>query len=439
MLTRRNCLRLAAIALAGGLPAGTPAAAMPAVQALETAAGIGFWLAEEHAIPLVSVRFAFTGGALHDPTGREGLASLMAALLVEGAGELDSQAFALRVADLGTQLTITGRRDRIAGGIDSLSGRLDQSTALLAAALAEPRFDPAAVELARQQRLAELDAERVEPRRQAFDRWWAETFADPRGRPGSGTAAAVAAIGRDDLRTQHRRLLTRDALRIVVVGDIGPQEAMRLVDGAFAALPRTAADRPAVPLSEPRRLATPVTVELPSAVATVAFGTPVPRVGHADWAPLRVLAQVIGSGDFDSTLMDELRVKRGLVYAVSTSMIADTSVSVLLGGMAMKPEAADEALGVLRQVLARTAAEGPASDQVDAARSHLVGSAPLDVDSGAKLATHLVEASTDGRGADAWAARRAAYRSTTVDDVRRVAAAWLQPDKLNYAIVTPRR
>ena len=439
MLTRRTCFRLPALALAAGLPAGSRSLAMPPVQSLETPAGIGFWLVEVRAIPLVSVRFTFTGGALHDPAGKEGLASLMAALLTEGAGEHDAQAFALRMADLGSQLDISGRRDRIVGGIDSLSSRLDESTALLAAALAEPRFDAAAVELARQQRLAELEAELVEPRRRAFDRWWAETFSDARGRPANGVPSSVRGIGREDLRTQHRRLLTRDALRIVVVGDVGATDAARLVDRAFTALPRTAADRPALPFSEPLRLASPVTLELPSAVATVAFGSPVPDARHPDWAPLRVLAQVIGSGDFDSTLMDELRVRRGLVYAVSTSMIADTSASVLLGGMAMKPEAADEALGVLRQVLARTAAEGPPSDQIEAARSHLVGSAPLDVDSGAKLAAHLVDASTDGRGADAWAVRRAALRGTTDADVRRVAAAWLQPDRLNYAIVLPRR
>ena len=189
MLTRRSCLRLAALGLAAVAPGSIATLAMPAVRKLGTPAGIDFWLIEERSIPLVSLRFSFAGGGLTDPAGKEGLANLMAALLTEGAGEHDADAFAQRIADLGTQVAISGRRDRVLGGIDALTRRLDGSIALLAAALAVPRFDATAVERTRQQRLAEVETEQSEPRRQAFDRWWAGTFADVRG-PGRSTAVA---------------------------------------------------------------------------------------------------------------------------------------------------------------------------------------------------------------------------------------------------------
>ncbi|NJO37093.1 MAG: hypothetical protein HC871_05035 [Rhizobiales bacterium] len=46
-------------------------------------------------------------------------------------------------------------------------------------------------------------------------------------------------------------------------------------------------------------------------LATAIFGLPSLPVNHPDYAALKVLNQVIGSGDFDSRLMDEIRVKRG--------------------------------------------------------------------------------------------------------------------------------
>ena len=42
---------------------------------------------------MVSLEFAFRGGAAQDPAGKAGAATLFAGLLDEGAGDLDSQAF----------------------------------------------------------------------------------------------------------------------------------------------------------------------------------------------------------------------------------------------------------------------------------------------------------------------------------------------------------
>ena len=55
--------------------------------------GIEAWLVHEPAVPLIAVDFAFTGGAVQDPAGKAGTANLVASLLDEGAGDLNSKAF----------------------------------------------------------------------------------------------------------------------------------------------------------------------------------------------------------------------------------------------------------------------------------------------------------------------------------------------------------
>ena len=55
--------------------------------------GIEAWLVREPAVPLIAVNFAFVGGAAQDPAGKAGTASLVASLLDEGAGDLDSTTF----------------------------------------------------------------------------------------------------------------------------------------------------------------------------------------------------------------------------------------------------------------------------------------------------------------------------------------------------------
>src|SRR5258707_3885339 len=55
--------------------------------------GLKFWLVPSHAVPVVSLEFAMRGGAAQDPAKKAGLGALMAGVLDEGAGDLDSQAF----------------------------------------------------------------------------------------------------------------------------------------------------------------------------------------------------------------------------------------------------------------------------------------------------------------------------------------------------------
>ena len=44
------------------------------VRELVTPRGVNAWLVEDYAVPLVSLEFAFSGGAAQDPTGEAGAA-----------------------------------------------------------------------------------------------------------------------------------------------------------------------------------------------------------------------------------------------------------------------------------------------------------------------------------------------------------------------------
>ena len=51
---------------------------------LRTKKGIDFWFVKDNSLPLISMSFSFKGGALLDPSGKEGATNLMVSLLDEG-------------------------------------------------------------------------------------------------------------------------------------------------------------------------------------------------------------------------------------------------------------------------------------------------------------------------------------------------------------------
>ena len=61
------------------------------VERVKTPGGLEAWLVQDNSNPIVTMRFAFRGGAALDPKGKVGLANLVASTMDEGAGNLDSQ------------------------------------------------------------------------------------------------------------------------------------------------------------------------------------------------------------------------------------------------------------------------------------------------------------------------------------------------------------
>ena len=86
-------------ALGALLWAGTVQADV-AVKSITSPGGLSAWVLEEPAIPFTALNLMFSGGAALDPADKRGAAFLMTGLLEEGAGDLDSQAFAAEIEAL---------------------------------------------------------------------------------------------------------------------------------------------------------------------------------------------------------------------------------------------------------------------------------------------------------------------------------------------------
>ena len=419
--------------LAVGLGA-SPAAALT-VEEIVSPKGIKAWLVQEHSVPLIALKFALAGGASQDPIGKEGLATMVADLLTEGAGDLTEEAFKAQVSSLGMRLSLSAGRDAIYGGLDTLSKRFQPSAELLRLALTVPRFDEDAIERVRSQRLTDLAIAANEPNRVAVERWYQEAFpGNAYGRPADGTPASVARVVRDDLTRQHAKLFARDALKVVIVGDIDKAAAAAALDSIFGDLPERA-NVELVAKVEPRAAAAPVVVERDLPSASAAFGLASIASDHADFPALEVLNHIIGSGDFDAILTEEIRVKRGLAYSVQTGLVHDSITSLLLGAFSTKNDTMGSALGVLREVLVKTARDGPSPGQFENAKRYLTGSFLLDFDTNAKVASSLLSIWVDGEGPDYLQRRNQKINAVTLADVKRVARDVLKTEALSVTIV----
>jgi zinc protease len=391
------------------------------VRELVSPRGVRFWLVEDYAVPLVALDFAFRGGAAQDPAGKAGAATLLAGLLDEGAGDLDSQAFQQALEEKAIEISFQAEHDHLGGRMRTLKRHLDRAGELLRLALNAPRLDEAPFARVREQMNAQLRREANDPAARAGRAWRARVFpGHPYGLSAQGSLESLAAIERDDLKGLARRLITRGALHLSVVGAIDEARAAALIDAAFADLPASG-DLQVVAEAPFAGLAGVEIVDLDVPQSTIRFGRPAAPRQDPDYIASVVLAHILGGAGLTSRLFREVREKRGLAYSVSASIATLDHAAYLYGGTTTKNERAHESLAVIGGEILDLARGGLSEDELEKGKKYLIGSYPLRFDTSTKIAGQLVQIQLEGHGPSWLVERNLQIAAVSMADARRVA------------------
>ena len=405
------------------------------IERVTSPADIEAWLVEDHTLPIVAVRFAFPGGAALDPPGKGGLATMAAGLLDEGAGPYDAAAFKTRLEDFAIEMRFAADRDELGGSLRTLKQNLGTAGELLRQALTTPRFEPSAVERVRSEIIASLSRQSQSPHALAGRLWMRDAFEHhPYGADLSGTAESIGVITRDDLSGLAGRRLARAGLVIGVVGDVTKDEAAGLVDRIFAGLP--AGGGPTA-VAEARFAENGGLLITRRAVpqSAITFGQGGPKRNDPDWYAARLVIDILGGGGFRGRLMKEIREKRGLAYGVSSDLVSFRHAGLILGNIATENARVGESIALIRAEWRRMRDDGPTEAELDDAKTYLIGSFPLSLDTSGRLAALLVELQIQKLGVDYLDRRAALFDAVTPEHARRVARQILDPDGLSFAVV----
>ena len=431
-LLRKAALPIA-LPLALALAFALPARAEVPITEVTSPGGLTAWLVEEHSIPFVALEIRFEGGASLDAPGKRGAINLMTALIEEGAGPMNAQAFAEAREGLAASFSFRAQDDAIAISAQFLTENRDKAVDLLHQALIAPRFDTDAVERVRAQVISGLKSDAQDPDTIAAHAYDALAFADhPYGSARDGTLASVAALTREDILAAHKATMALDRIFIGAVGDISPAELGVLMDQLFAGLPATGAPMPGRADYLLKGGITVVPFASPQSV--VLFGQTGIRRDDPDFFAAFILNEVLGGGRFGARLMTEVREKRGLTYGISTFLAPMDHAELFMGQFASANEKAAEAIRVVQDEWAK-ATQGITQAELDGAKTYLTGSYPLRFDGNGPIADIMVGMQMDHLPIDYIKTRNDKVNAVTLEDIARVAKRLVQPDQLHFVVV----
>lgn len=442
---------MARLLLLAGLLAGVPVQAGVKFEHWVLPSGAQVFLASSHGIPMVDVQLDFDAGSRRDPATQVGLAAVTATLLSKGIAAstnalgqaqpaLDENALGQAWADLGASLGVTASDDRMSFALRSLTypDLLPRAASLAARQIGHPAWRAEVWTTERERLAASLREADTRPATLAQKAFYPAVFgAHPYGH--ITTPQSLARIDVDDMRAFYRRHVQACRARISLVGDLNRAQAQELALALLAELPAPgpAACVPLPALPDVTALAAPTELRLPmaSAQAHVLIGQPGVARSDPDYFALLVGNYILGGGGFVSRLTTEVREKRGLSYSVYSAFAPALQAGAFTLGLQTRPDQAEQALQVAREVLSRFVQDGPSEAEVKAAQNNLIGGFALRLDSNRKLLENLANMAWHGLPLDyleRWTEHVAAVRS---EDIRRAMRRVLQPERMVTVLV----
>jgi len=418
-------IRARALLIAAGVTlaalAPMPSQAATKIQHLTSPGGIEAWFVQDATVPLIAMEYAFAGGGAQDPADKPGVANLVADLLDEGSGDLDSNTFHERLDRRAIELSFSATRDYFRGSLRMLRDNKDEAFDLLRMSLTSAHFDATDVERIRSQVISGLHRDTTNPSALAGRKFLEVAYGDhPYGRQVTGTLNSVPTIEISDMKDYVRRVLAKDTLKIAVVGDVDPATLGKLLDQTFGGLPAKAnlVPVPDIAAAKPPQRAF-VPLDVPQTVIT--FGGPGVLRHDPNFMAAYVVNHIVGGGGLSSRLYHEVREKRGLAYSVYEALLWMDHSALFIGNTGTRADRAGDTMDAIDKEIRRIAEDGPTQQELDEAKSYLKGSQMLALDTSSKLASGLLQYQLDKLPIDYIEKRNAIVDAVTLDDARKAA------------------
>ncbi len=416
-----------------------PGAAVAALEVDTTSIthGVKAWYASNPAVPVVDVRLSFEGaGYASDPEHKEGRAAFAAAMLTEGAGNMDSAQFRRALEDRAISITASADEDRLVIHVYATREQAVEAGKLLALALEKPLLaeaDQARMKADLTSLLARLEerpgyrAERLLTER-AFKK-------HPYASAPYGTATSIAALSAEDVRNYLNTYVTRGNVLIAAGGDVDASLLDDMLTPVVDALAANDSGPVAVTKTNAEGAGETLRQEMDVPQTTILFTAPAIARDDPRFYAQYLLNYILGGTTLSSRLGLEVRQNKGLVYGISTNLDIKRGAATIGGALATRNANADAALEAVKAVLADVHTKGVTTEECADAKQYALGSFARELDGAGAVSQFVLMMQIHALGEDYIEKREDYFRNVSCGEINEVAAEVLNPSNFLFAIV----
>lgn len=317
-------------------------------------------------------------GSVHEQPGEAGITHFIEHMLFKGTPKRTSQQIAEAIEGRGGMLNAFTDKERTCYYCRVLADDCGVGFDVLSDMVANALLDPEELEREKGVVIEEIKRGEDEPGDHVHDLhiqglWPQSEY----GLSIIGTKESVGAFTRDDLATYMDRRYHAGTVMVAAAGKVNHQEFLNWAEVNLGHLKPALEDAPKA-RPEPHAGTNYVAKDVEQ--VHFCIGTSGTNYYDEDFYTLVVLDGVLGGG-MSSRLFQEVREKRGLVYAIGSYMLSYTAggAFTIYGGTG--PKTWGQVQDVVRTELDKMMSEGPSADEVAKVQRQIAGNMVLGLES----------------------------------------------------------
>jgi zinc protease len=389
-------------------------------------------------IPAVTVYATVKAGAVYDPEGAAGLASLVGSLLLTGTIQRSEDEVAESIESVGGRLTVDRGMESVVVVATALAKDLSLCLQLVADVLRRPTFASDKVERVRAERLSERRSSRADAGTLTAENFAEEVFrGHPYHRPLNGYEATLTQIQREEVERFHATYYSPDNALMVIVGEVDENDVMRLLMEQFGDWQPRGVTLPDVNEADDIDGTRAVVVnKIDQTQSSLRVGHLGITRNHPDYEVVALMNYILGGGGLSTRLPSNIRTRQGLAYSVYSAFEYRKRRGAFYVNMETSNDKTAQALRSILAEIKRLQDELVSDEELSDAKSRYIGSLPFQIQTNGQKAFALVESEFYGLGLDYLQRRNERMKQVTQEDIQRAAQIYLQPDKVIITAVS---
>ena len=156
---------------------------------------------------------------------------------------------------------------------------------------------------------------------------------------------------------------------------------------------------------------------------------------NPDYYPVMVMNYILGGGGFSSRLLSEIRDNQGLAYSIYSRFNAGTDPGSFAASLQTQNAQAAKAIDAVIIEIEKIRNLPVSTQELDEAKSFLIGSFPLRIDTTAKIANLLTQIEYYDLGLGYFEQYPERIEAVTREEIQRVARKYLNSERFILVVV----
>jgi zinc protease len=399
--------------------------------------GMTVVLQENHTAPVVSIQAWVRTGSAREKTGEIGMAHVLEHMLFKGTESRGVGVIAREVESAGGEINAYTTWDTTVFYINMASRFMDKGIDILADLMQSAAFDPG--ELAKESLviLEEIRRGKDMPDNRLSEMFFSKAYTvHPYGRPVIGYEETVREFTREGLLAFYRKWYVPEDIVWVMTGDLRVDELLPRLEARLSKLPA----RPAPvrvrtidpPQSEPKIFVMPEDVQ----ESRLRIGFHIPGISNPDVPALDLLAGILGDGK-SSRLYNAFRMKERLVNSISAYSMTPEDPGLFIVTARLESKEVERALPEIIQTILRSGFDPIGPEELNTAKARIESDFIYQMETVQGQARELGYFATTLGDLNFGKQYLKRIRSTTADDLQRVARTYLRPGNMTVGVLVP--